>query len=171
MNKFKILDKKGQGVAMQFLTAMFSAQTINVQQHWADSGKVDIHLTATTKSDNEYYYCIECKHRDYKHNQFKDGWIIEKHKKKSLNEDINKKYKPIYLNTFRDGYCLVWDLTKIDWKKCGETGTKEFFNTEVERDEKKKHRENKITLLNNQAVWQGKLKNGKVEKVTDENLN
>lgn len=164
MDKFDLMDAKGQGVALQFIGAMFSAQTINYNQHFEDKYPVDIHLTATTKNNNEHWYAVECKHRDYRHNQFKDGWIIERHKIKDITKESAKGYRPCYLCTFNDGYCAVWDLSKINWDECGKTGLKDYFNTEVERNAAKMHRENKITLKIEQAVWLGKMNDGKIER-------
>ena len=72
-------------------------------------------------------------------------------------------YRPIYLNSFNDNYIICWDLSKLDFGECGETGEIEFFKTEVTRGQTGKEKKNKTTLKNSQAVC--------ITKMVDEKQN
>jgi len=69
----------------------------------------------------------EYKDRDFSHKTF--DWILEKKKYESIiNKQLpinnTKPVKYLYINTFTDGYILIWDLQQIfkkhikesDWK-------------------------------------------------------
>ena len=115
-------------------------------------------LTAITKSGKEVYYAIECKDRKMSHTKYQDsGYIIEDHKMKELMKAANKGYRPLYLNSFNDGYIIIWNINKIDLNECGETGEKRFHRTTVKKSNNDLYSKNKITLKNKQAEWIGRI--------------
>lgn len=159
MDVFNKADFEGQSKVIPTLKNLFSGCTLNIEQHYNTKNPVDIYITATTKNNTEHYYAIECKHRNFAHTKFeKYGYIIEHHKVKELMKESQRGYKPIYLNSFNDGYMLIWNLEEIDFNECGETGELTFKKTTVLKDETRTYKLNKITLMKNQCVWRGKMK-------------
>ena len=159
MNLFNEADCYGQTKIMPTLKAMFSGATsLQVEQHFNDTNSIDIYVTATTKNHKEIWYAIECKDRKMTHTRYaEDGYIIEDWKVKELLKAHKDGYKPIYLNSFSDNYIICWDLSKIDFSKCGETGEKQFHKTTVMKNDNDLYTKNKITLKNSQSVWLGKM--------------
>lgn len=153
MDIFNEADMHGQSRILPTIKALFSGCTLNIDQHFDDKNPIDIYITATTKSRKEVYYAIECKDRKMSYTKYKDdGYIIEDKKIKELMKAANKGYRPIYINSFNDDYVICWDLSKLDFGECGETGEIEFFKTEVTRGQSGKEKKNKTTLKNSQAV-------------------
>lgn len=164
MDIFDSTDMNGQSRILPTIKALFSGCTLQIEQHYEDKCGVDMYITATTKSGKEVWYAIECKDRKMTHTKYKDdGYIIEDHKMKELMKAANKGYRPIYLNSFSDNYIICWDLSKLDFGECGETGEIEFFKTEVTRGQTGKEKKNKTTLKNSQAVC--------ITKMVDEKQN
>ena len=158
MDLFNEADKYGQDKVMNTITTLLSGCTLQIEQHFNDTNPIDIYITATTKSGKEVWYAIECKDRKMSHTKYQyDGYIIEDHKMKELMKAANKGYRPIYLNSFSDNYIICWDLSKLDFGECGETGEIEFFKTEVTRGQTGKEKKNKTTLKNSQAVYIAKM--------------
>ena len=111
MDKYTQKDQQGQSKVVNELHKIFSACTLTIDQHYLDKSTVDIYVTATTQTGKESYYAIEAKDRDYNHNTFND-YILEIPK---YNELIKKvKYKPLYVNTFKDNWMTIWNLNDID---------------------------------------------------------
>ena len=150
MDLFNDADKYGQSRILPTIKALFSGCTLQIEQHFDDTNPIDIYLTATTKSGKEVLYSIECKDRKMTHT-------------KSLLKAHKMGYRPIYLNSFNDNYIICWDLSKLDFGECGETGEIEFFKTEVTRGQTGKEKKNKTTLKNSQAVC--------ITKMVDEKQN
>lgn len=164
MDLFNDADKYGQSRILPTIKALFSGCTLQIEQHYEDKGGIDMYLTATTKSGKEVLYSIECKDRKMSHTKYQyDGYIIEDKKIKSLLKAHKMGYRPIYLNSFNDNYIICWDLSKLDFGECGETGEIEFFKTEVTRGQTGKEKKNKTTLKNSQAVC--------ITKMVDEKQN
>ena len=158
MDIFDSTDMHGQSRILPTLKAVFSGCTLQIEQHFDDKNPIDIYVTATTKSGKEVLYAIECKNRKMTHTKYKDdGYIIEEKKIKSLLAAHKMGYRPIYLNSFTDNYIICWDLSKLDFGECGETGEIEFFKTEVTRGQTGKEKKNKTTLKNSQAVYIAKM--------------
>lgn len=155
MDKFSKYDYKGQKLANDCLTQLFSACTLNFEYHYQDKNPIDIEMTATTRSGNEYYYSIECKDRQMNHNKYND-YLIEEHKIRDIKKEIEKGRKGIYLNTFADGYCVCWDLSKINTDNLN-TVTKSFYKTEVTKEQYKAKIETKKVLPLCEAIYIGKL--------------
>lgn len=154
MNVFNQTDKIGQDKAVHCINRVFSASTLNIEQHYQDSNPVDIYVTATTRNGNERYYSFECKDRQMNHTKYADsGYLIEQRKIDSLLKESERGYTPIYLNTFNDGYCICWDLSKINFNECDELD-KPLPKTTV-ADTTKSKKNNRL-LKNNQAVFIGK---------------
>ena len=153
MDLFAYADKQGQSRILPTIKALFSGCTLQIEQHYEDKGCIDMYLTATTKNNKEVWYAIEFKDRKMSHTKYQyDGYIIEDKKIKSLLKAANKGYRPIYINSFSDNYLIWWELSKLDFGECGETGEIEFFKTEVTRGQSGKEKKNKTTLKNSQAV-------------------
>ena len=164
MTEFNDADKYGQDKVMNTITTLLSGCTLQIEQHFNDTNPIDIYITATTKSGKEVWYAIECKDRKMNHTKYQyDGYIIEDKKIKSLLKAHKMGYRPIYLNSFNDNYIICWDLSKLDFGECGETGEIEFFKTEVTRGQTGKEKKNKTTLKNSQAVC--------ITKMVDEKQN
>ena len=164
MDLFAYADKQGQSRILPTIKALFSGCTLQIEQHYEDKGGIDMYLTATTKSGKEVCYAIESKDRKMTHTKYQyDGYIIEDKKIKSLLKAHKMGYRPIYLNSFNDNYIICWDLSKLDFGECGETGEIEFFKTEVTRGQTGKEKKNKTTLKNSQAVC--------ITKMVDEKQN
>lgn len=158
MDIFDSTDMHGQSRILPTIKALFSGCTLNIERHFDDKNPIDIYVTATTKSGKEVYYAIECKDRKMTHTKYKDdGYIIEDKKIKELMKAANKGYRPLYLNSFNDDYIIIWNLNKLDFTECGETGEIEFFKTEVTRGQTGKEKKNKTTLKNSQAVYIAKM--------------
>ena len=158
ITEFNDADKYGQDKVMNTITTLLSGCTLQIEQHFNDTNPIDIYITATTKSRKEVYYAIECKDRKMPHTKYQDsGYIIEDHKMKELMKAANKGYRPLYLNSFNDGYVIIWNLNKIDLNECGETGEKQFHRTTVKKSNNDLYTKNKITLKNNQAEWIGQI--------------
>lgn len=158
MDKFAEADNYGQCKVIPTIKGIFSACTLTIDQHFDDKNSIDIYITATTKNQKEIYYAIECKDRKMSHTKYaEDGYIIEDHKVKELLKASEKGYRPIYLNSFSDDYIVVWNLDKIDFSKCGETGEKQFHRTTVMKNDFDLYSKNKITLKNSQSEWIGKI--------------
>lgn len=158
MDKFAEADNFGQTKILPTLKQMFSACTLTIDQHFDDKNSIDIYITATTKNNKEVWYAIECKDRKMSHTKYEnEGYIIEDWKVKELLNASSKGYKPIYLNSFSDDYIVVWNLDKIDFSKCGETGLKQFHRTTVMKNDFDLYSKNKITLKNSQSEWIGKI--------------
>lgn len=114
MNKFTNADKNGQTILLNQLEKIFDGYTVNVTQHYQDNATVDVDMYVTNNTtNNTYLYNIETKDREYTHTYFKE-WLIEEHKVKEL---LAKNGKPIYANTFKDKWLIMWDLSKIDFSK------------------------------------------------------
>ena len=164
MTEFNDADKYGQSRILPTIKALFSGCKLQIEQHFDDTNPIDIYMTATTKNNKEVYYAIECKDRKMSYTKYKDdGYIIEDKKIKSLLKAHKMGYRPIYLNSFSDNYVICWDLSKLDFGECGETGEIEFFKTEVTRGQTGKEKKNKTTLKNSQAVC--------ITKMVDEKQN
>ena len=159
MNLFNEADKYGQNKVLPTIKMLFSGATdLNIEQHFNDTSSIDIYMTATTKDSREHYYAIECKDRKMLHTKYADdGYIIEDWKVKELMREYKNGYVPIYLNSFTDDYIICWDVSKIDFDECGETGAKQFHRTTVMKNDNDLYVKNKITLKNKQAVWIGKI--------------
>ena len=158
MDLFNEADKYGQSKILPTIKALFSGCTLEIDQHFNDTNPIDIYVTATTKSGKEVWFAIECKDRKMSHTKYQyDGYIIEDKKIKSLLKAHKIGYRPIYLNSFSDNYIICWDLSKLDFGECGETGEIEFFKTEVTRGQTGKEKKNKTTLKNSQAVYIAKM--------------
>lgn len=158
MTLFNEADEYGQTKIMPTIQALFSACTLTVEQHFDDTSSIDIYITATTKSNKEIYYAIECKDRKMNHTKYgEEGYIIEDKKVKELMKAAAQGYKPIYLNSFSDDYIIIWNLNNIDFNACGETGMKQFHRTTVMKNNNDLYCKNKITLRNNQAQWLGRM--------------
>ena len=63
MNYYRMKENIGQSKVIDQLEKIFSACTLNFEQHATDFETVDIYMTATTVNGNEYYYCFEEKDR------------------------------------------------------------------------------------------------------------
>jgi hypothetical protein len=113
-NIFTETDAQGQSKVVPELITLLSAATLTFEQHIEDNGCIDILLTATT-TNNNYLYAAECKDRKYKHT-YSNEWFLEKKKYKRLMEAHKKGYKPLYINTFKDDWIIIWDLTKCHLK-------------------------------------------------------
>lgn len=107
MNTFQQLDEYGQSKVIPELNNIFSGFSMTYEQHVIDKGRIDIYFTAE-KNGNKYDYASECKDRWYTHTQF-DEWFIEVDK---YNELMNSGKKPLYINTFKDDWLIIWDLQK-----------------------------------------------------------
>lgn len=150
MNKFNEADKIGQEKILPTLKYLFRKCNLNIDQHIDDCGHIDIYFTATTKNGTEYYYAVECKHRRMPHTRY-DNYILEKNKEKYLMED--SKYKPLYLNSFDDGWIIIWDLSKNNQiEKLGEKVYNKYTVVESE-----KYVENKNALKVSDAVCVTKM--------------
>ena len=112
MNKFQKLDTYGQSKVINELNEIFTKYQMNYDQHIIDKGRVDLFFTASTV-DNHYMYASECKDRWYNHVKFNE-WMIEIDKYNELMNNVDKGYKPLYINTFEDNWLIIWDLSKID---------------------------------------------------------
>ena len=148
MDKFQTYDKAGQIKVVEQLQKIFSAHTLNIEQHFEDKCSIDIYVTATTKTGKERYYAIEAKDRDYTHSSY-DVWFLEQHKYTTLMSEAGK-YSPLYINTFKDNWMVVWDLSKIDWSNV-ETSTRTLSKTTV--IDKGKQQKMVYMLPVNQAVY------------------
>lgn len=134
MNRCKEADRVGQQKVINELIKLFSGATLNIQQHWVDGATIDIAITATTKN-NEYYYIIEGKDRNYNHDSFNGEWFLEKDKYESMME-YRRNNKVLYINTFKDNYMVVWDITKINLDNI-KKGTKNLPKCTMYPSEKK----------------------------------
>lgn len=158
MNLFHQADKKGQKKVVDTIKVLFSGCTLTIDEHIEDSGYIDIYITATTATKNSITYAIEAKDRNMPHTKYaEDGYILEDWKKKKLEEASKQGYRPLYINTFSDNKMIVWNLNKIDFSKCGETGLKTFHKTTVLKSNDDLYSKNKITLKNSQAQWIGQI--------------
>lgn len=71
------------------------------------------------ESSNGNKYIFEIKDRNYPHNHFKDGWMLEEKKRAAMEKErIALEYKgSVYINTFTDSIGLVWVLTNLSFGK------------------------------------------------------
>ena len=158
MNLFHKADKAGQKKVKDTIKVLFSGCTLTRDEHIEDSGYIDIYITATTATNTSITYAIEAKDRDMPHTKYaEEGYILEDWKKKKLEEASKQGYRPLYINTFTDNKMIVWNLNKIDYSKCGETGERIFHKTTVMKSNNDLYKKNKITLKNSQAVWIGDI--------------
>lgn len=127
MKQYQQLDCYGQGKAIEQLDKIFSGHTVTYTQHITDSGTVDIEMDI----NGNCTYFIEVKDRWYDHNRF-STWYLEADK---YNELIKRGGKAYYLNTFKDDWCVVWDLTKMDMSQV-QTGKEYLWHSTVEKDYK-----------------------------------
>lgn len=116
MNVFQEVDQYGQELVISQLEKIFSGQTLTFDQHIDDKGAVDIFFTATTTNGNQYTYAVECKDRHYSHN-YSDEWFIEVHKYEDLMSTTERGDRPLYINTYKDKWINVWDLSKVTLKE------------------------------------------------------
>lgn len=110
MDNFQKVDKYGQQKVVNQLHKIFNGYNLNITQHYLDKSTVDINMYVTTPTGNKLLYNMEAKDRTYTHNQFGE-WFIEDDKYRELMARNGKAY---YVNTFRDNWLTIWDLTKID---------------------------------------------------------
>lgn len=100
-----------------------------------DKAKMDITFTATSHNNNEYWYSIELKERDYSHNSF-DDWFLEMDKFNSMMEMQKKGYSTNYYNRFRDNIYAVWNYDKCkEALEEGKVGKKWLPKTTMGDDE------------------------------------
>lgn len=154
-------DKRGQAKVIPVLQQIFSGCTLTIEPHYEDGSPIDIYMTAVTLSNKVITYAMECKDREYKHNTkffLEEGYILEKKKEQRLKDASAKGYKPIYINTFADDVIIVWNLNKIDFSQCGETGNKQWHKATVIHQDGDLYEENKKTVRYEQKQWMGKIK-------------
>lgn len=145
-------DAEGQNKVIPVIKDLFKTE-LEFEQHVTDKGGIDVYFTASTLSD-KYIYSMECKHRNYNHTRFaQEGYMIEDAKRDKLMNDYKKGYKPIYANTFDDGYIMFWDLSKIDCEALPQLDKEVPIKTLENKGKKKK--DNKL-LQYNDAVYIGK---------------
>jgi len=84
----------------------FSEDHFCVYDGWFETASGDIYLWET-------------KDRNYNHDHFSDGWMLEVKKKDAMEAArAELDYKGIsYINTFKDGIGLVWNLSKMSLDK------------------------------------------------------
>lgn len=138
MNKFQNADKIGQAKALKYIEESMGENTsLNIEQHWVDNGKIDLFITATTKSNRVEYYAIECKNRWKYDYDFivKNGAMLDVAKEKELRKAIDDGYRGCYLMTFKEGV-MIWVLNDID----------------TSRLEKKRVTKNRTTAVDNGKI-------------------
>lgn len=114
-------DYIGQAKALEIFKQLFSGCTVQYEQHYSDKSPIDIYVTATTKNGKVSTYAVECKDRNFSIDRY-DDMMIERHKYNSIKSVSG--YKPIYFNTFTDGYA-VWNLQNTPYEErnvnCGKS--------------------------------------------------
>lgn len=156
-----IADYKGQQKAIPALQHLFEPYftTLTIDPHFDDYSSIDLYMYGTLPNNTQIKYAIECKDRNMEHTAYaEEGYIIEDFKKEKLLKAAEEGYRPIYLNTFTDDYMVVWDLNKVDFTQCGETGEKTYHRTNVMKESDPTYKKNKTTLKNSQAQWIGRMK-------------
>lgn len=113
MNLFQSTDEYGQSKVVKQLQQIFSACTLTIDQHYDDNNVVDIFFTATTSNGTQYKYAAECKDRYYNHT-YSDDWFIEVKKFNNLLKASENGYKPLYINTYKDNWINIWDISKCE---------------------------------------------------------
>lgn len=115
MDKFSEVDKRGQDKVIPIIDNVFKkCKDVKIEQHFADKGRVDLFVTATTHNDITKTYAIECKDRWFPSDKYQEcmlnpdkwGWLMAY---KKLG------YKPLFINTFSDNRYIIWDVSMKDW--------------------------------------------------------
>ena len=143
MNEYNKRDYWGQKKVLPTLKQMFSGCTLTIDQHFNDKNEIDIYITATTKNNREVWYAIECKDRNYNHEYFKkNGFLIEQTKINALERAKENGYRPIYLNTFTDNICIIWNVANVNWDELKEY--KGMLPIATVEDKGEKEKKNKL---------------------------
>ena len=161
-NEFFEADKRGQykvlSTICETLYKSNSVKVLTFNLNYDNYSPIDIYIRVLTESDNMYSYAIECKDRNCKHTDFaEEGFLITTQKLMKLLEAAAEGYKPLYLNSFTDGYFVIWDLSKIKITDLGITRKKAFPKTTINNESHKVVEEQRLTLKLKDCVYCGKL--------------
>lgn len=108
MNLFEKADYDGRNKVINYINKEYPNRYRMVGTKAKDSS--DIMVTGYTSS-GEVLQHWECKDRNNYHTDYNSEWVIEDHKIKTLRND--KKRRGYYINTFKDGYIAIWDITAM----------------------------------------------------------
>ena len=119
---------------------------------------IDIYMTGLTANGRVKPYAVELKDRwnydstSYGTSASTEGWIIENHKVRNLEDSTNSGYTPIYACFFKDGVLAIWDLSKLPkgWKD--RRDSEKVFHLHTVDDEGGTYRKAKIGLWYKDAV-------------------
>ena len=129
MNIYSQMDSYGQVKVIDQLDKIFYAHTVTYTQHITDYCTVDINMNIT-KGDTQLIYNLEAKDRTYTHNRFNEWYLqVDKY------EELIKRGNAYYVNTFKDNWLVVWNLSQMDMSQV-RMGKEYLWHSTVEKDYK-----------------------------------
>ena len=107
MSLFTQADKAGRDKVINHINSKYPNR-YRMEVKVGEYDSTDIDVTGYTKS-NEVWYTWECKDRCFPHTAFTGEWVIEDKKIAALRGNTDRK--GYYVNTFSDGYMVIWDIS------------------------------------------------------------
>lgn len=126
-NDFIKADARGRKKALNYISTLTGITNQQYYLYESNNGfdRTDLSMTATTSANTTYVFEIECKDR-YKYTstscdfrkgrrfENNDGAMIDATKYNEILDKAKKENKvPLYVMTYSDDVCLIWNLNNL----------------------------------------------------------